>query len=30
MIPQYELKAEEARHCAIEKLKEYIPVEAHG
>jgi hypothetical protein len=30
MIPQYELKAEDVRHCAIEKLKEYIPVEAHG
>ena len=30
MIPQYELKAEDVRHYAIEKLKEYIPVEAHG
>lgn len=30
MIPQYELKAEDVRHCAIEKLKEYISVEAHG
>jgi putative transposase len=30
MIPQYELKAEDVRHCAIEKQKEYIPVEAHG
>jgi len=30
MIPQYELKAEDVHHYAIEKLKEYIPVEAHG
>lgn len=30
MIPQYELKAEDVRQYAIEKLKEYIPVEAHG
>jgi putative transposase len=30
MIPQYELKAEDVRHYAIEKIKEYIPVEAHG
>ena len=30
MIPQYELKAEDVRQYAIEKLKEYIAVEAHG
>ena len=30
MIPQYELKAEDVRQYAIEKLKEYIPVEVHG
>ena len=30
MIPQYELKAEDVRQYAIEKMKEYIPVEAHG
>lgn len=30
MIPQYELKAEDVHQYAIEKLKEYIAVEAHG
>src|SRR5512147_1066858 len=30
MIPQYELKAEDVRQYAIEKMKEYIPVEANG
>jgi hypothetical protein len=30
MIPQYELKAEDVRHYMIEKMKEYLPVEAHG
>jgi len=30
MIPQYELKAEDVRRYTIEKMKEYIPVEAHG
>lgn len=30
MIPQYELKAEDVRQYTIEKMKEYIPVEAHG
>jgi hypothetical protein len=30
MIPQYELKAEDVHHYTIEKMKEYIPIEAHG
>jgi len=30
MIPHYELKAEDVRQYAIEKMKGYIAVEAHG
>ena len=30
MIPQYELKAEDVHSYAIQKMKEYIPIEAHG
>jgi hypothetical protein len=30
MIPQYELKAEDVHHYTIEKMKEYIPIEAQG
>jgi hypothetical protein len=30
MIPHYELKAEDVRQYALEKMKEYIAVEAHG
>lgn len=30
MIPQYELKAEDIRQYTLEKMKEHIPMEAHG